>query len=84
MNRPAITVENIGKRYKIGAREKANRTLRETIVDAVAAPWKRFRFLRERVDGDETIWALRDVSFGVERWYYPVNHCNAGYYYYRK
>ena len=66
MTRPAIIVDGIGKQYKIGARERATRNLREAIADAVTAPVRRFRALREKASGDELFWALKDVSFEVQ------------------
>lgn len=57
----AIRVTNLGKRYRIGAPAEKYRTLRETIGDAVAAP---FKALAKNAPA-EYIWALRDVSFDV-------------------
>jgi lipopolysaccharide transport system ATP-binding protein len=61
---PIIRVENLGKQYRIGTREAAYSTLRENIVDAVRAPFKRFR--SNGRSHDRTIWALKDVSFEIE------------------
>ncbi len=61
--RPIITAANISKQYQIGAREEYS-TLRETIVGAVRAPLDRLR-RRGRSTADETVWALKDVSFEV-------------------
>ena len=38
----AIKVENLSKSYRIGKRFVPYRTLRETIMEAAAAPWRRF------------------------------------------
>jgi lipopolysaccharide transport system ATP-binding protein len=59
-----IKVENLGKQYRIGARAIAYSTLRESLVGAVRAPLNRLR--RNGRRSDETIWALRDVSFEVK------------------
>lgn len=70
---PAIRVNDIGKKYRIGVGPKAGyRTLRESVVDAATGAWTR---LRERAnpaaaaDGSSgapgDFWALRDVSFEV-------------------
>ena len=66
-----IKVENLSKRYRIGARE-GYRTFRETLVDAVKAPlqglgglFTRHRSLVTR--DSQTIWALKDVSFEVKQ-----------------
>jgi lipopolysaccharide transport system ATP-binding protein len=61
MSELAIRVEKLGKRYRIGTPAEKYRTLRETIVDAVTAP---FKALAHQVPM-EYIWALRDISFDV-------------------
>lgn len=66
MSQPAITIENLGKQYKIGLRERDDRSFREAIVDTLAAPLRRLRTLGEKSVGNDTIWALRDVSFEVQ------------------
>ena len=64
---PVIKVEGLSKSYRIGARE-SYRTLRETLVDAFAAPFKRLWNLgRAAGNGEDTIWALKDVSFEVQQ-----------------
>jgi len=63
---PAIRVENLGKEYQLGLREQGYRTFREAIVDAAAAPLRRFRHLSGTSGKVERIWALKDVSFEVE------------------
>jgi lipopolysaccharide transport system ATP-binding protein len=46
---PAVRIENLSKLYRIGARQQAHyRTLRESLVDAAAAPWRRWRELRNQ------------------------------------
>jgi lipopolysaccharide transport system ATP-binding protein len=67
MSQAAIFVENLGKRYRIGLREKPPETLGQTLLATARAP---FRYLREmsRPPTDaETLWALRDVSFQVAK-----------------
>jgi lipopolysaccharide transport system ATP-binding protein len=62
--KPIIKVENLGKQYRIGAREAAYGTLRETIVELAQAPLRRLR----NKNGDaanQMIWALKDVAFEV-------------------
>ncbi|MDH3217639.1 MAG: polysaccharide ABC transporter ATP-binding protein [Candidatus Krumholzibacteria bacterium] len=66
MNQPAILAENIGKQYKIGLREKANKTLVESIAEVFGSPWQRLRTLGEKSTGDDLFWALRDVSFEMQ------------------
>lgn len=69
MNDIAIKVENLSKRYTIG-RSTGQQTFRETIQATFAAPFRRASSL---LRGDttrnapQTFWALRDISFNVER-----------------
>jgi lipopolysaccharide transport system ATP-binding protein len=67
---PAIKVNNLSKRYRIGAVQKGYKTIRETIMEGISAPvrnFSRLRGLTEFKNGDENnvIWALKDVSFEV-------------------
>ncbi|HPD13484.1 MAG TPA: ABC transporter ATP-binding protein [Planctomycetota bacterium] len=67
MPEPVIRVEGLSKSYRIGARESYH-TFREAITDALAAPFRRLRNLgRAPSGGDDTIWALKDVSFEVQQ-----------------
>ena len=62
----AICVDNLGKRYRIGAREKRANTLRERLENLAASP---FDYLLRTLRGpseEEIIWALKDVSFEVK------------------
>ena len=76
MSDVAITVENLGKSYRIGAGPR-----HDTLRDAVAARLRRRRDRGSRTiddrspgglspsaqsSGSETFWALRDVSFEVK------------------
>jgi len=68
MSDVAIRVENLGKQYRIGKRERYQ-TLRDTLTDTVTAP---FRWLRNggSANGNgapDHIWALKDVSFEIPR-----------------
>jgi lipopolysaccharide transport system ATP-binding protein len=67
----AIRVEGLGKQYRIGGRQEKYHTLRDTVAEAALKPMRALRSLwerngKEKVGGD-TIWALKDVSFEVER-----------------
>ena len=57
-----ISARNISKQYRIGQRE-AYGTLRDTLASAVSAPFRRLGGNGRAPE--ETIWALRDVSFEV-------------------
>jgi len=66
-----IKVENLSKQYRIGAHE-GYKTFRETLVDTVKVPFQRLSSLlsapRSKLSSpDDTIWALKDVSFEVKR-----------------
>jgi len=67
----AIRVENLSKRYRIGGPRVPYKTMRETLVQAAQAPFRRLHstFQRSNVQpsNDNTIWALKDVSFEVQR-----------------
>jgi lipopolysaccharide transport system ATP-binding protein len=58
----AVTVEGISKRYRIGQFQPAYGTLRDSLAQGV----KRARVGRSH-QPDETIWALRDVSFEAQQ-----------------
>jgi lipopolysaccharide transport system ATP-binding protein len=63
---PAISVKGVGKQYRIGAKERADRTLRETIVDLAVTPFRRLGQIGKAPAPEELIWALKDVSFNVQ------------------
>jgi lipopolysaccharide transport system ATP-binding protein len=63
--RPIIKVENLSKRYRIGARSESYATLREALSGAVKAPLNRLRGSNGH-GAQQTKWALRDVGFEVE------------------
>lgn len=64
----AIKVENISKRYHLGSRVSAYRTLRELVVEVVKKPFSRLANGNAYMSADavSTIWALKDVSFDVQ------------------
>jgi lipopolysaccharide transport system ATP-binding protein len=66
MSKPAIQVDNLGKRYQIGLKEDASRTLREVLVDWARSPLARLRSLSGASDEASSFWALRHLSFNVE------------------
>ncbi len=61
----SIIVKGIGKRYKIGASQERQDTLRDLIVSQVQNLGNAFR-KGARSKKDE-IWALRDISFDVKQ-----------------
>jgi lipopolysaccharide transport system ATP-binding protein len=63
----AVRAERISKQYRIGA-QAPYRTLRETLAEAAAAPFKRLRGRRHSHKGEAAaIWALKDISFEVRQ-----------------
>ena len=62
----AIRVEGLCKEYVIGGRERSDRTFRESITDAMAAPLRRLRAIGQEPPPEERFWALKDVSFDVK------------------
>jgi lipopolysaccharide transport system ATP-binding protein len=66
MSRPIITVEGLGKSYRLGRKADPFPSFRETLAGAALAPVRRLRGLRTpRRAASDTFWALRDVSFSV-------------------
>ncbi len=65
MNRPVIEIESISKRYLIG-RKVSYGSLREEITLALSAPFRRKKSKDSLVEGEDMVWALRDVSFDVQ------------------
>jgi lipopolysaccharide transport system ATP-binding protein len=68
----AIRTDGLSKKYHIGTRQESYRTLRDTLTDAFASPFRRARrLLQGHATGaselNETIWALKDVSFEVKK-----------------
>jgi lipopolysaccharide transport system ATP-binding protein len=67
----AIRVESLSKQYRIGGKQERYKTLRDTLTDAIAAPFRRAgRLLRGQATGatelNETIWALKEISCEVK------------------
>ncbi|MCX7701559.1 MAG: ATP-binding cassette domain-containing protein, partial [Gemmataceae bacterium] len=61
--RPAIRVENVSKRFRLGVRGSGSyRTLRESLMGLLRRPWGR---RAEHSTDDSHIWALRNVSLEV-------------------
>jgi lipopolysaccharide transport system ATP-binding protein len=53
MVEPIITVENLSKRYRIGAKEQGYKTFREVITDGITAPIKNLKRLRKLTKFDD-------------------------------
>src|SRR5215216_6391460 len=69
-----IRAKDISKRYRMGEREQYG-ALRDILSGWMSAPWRYLRSLTQnlgrgnsqKVLSDQTLWALRDISFDVER-----------------
>ncbi len=86
MSEPVISVNKLGKRYRIGVKLEEDRSFREALLNTVKAPIRNFKRLRkltnfddnkkpkplalnssQSAQSDDTIWALKDVSFEVNK-----------------
>ena len=66
----AIRVENLSKQYRIGGPQARYKTIRESLTETVQAPFRRLASVvrgQSSAVTNETIWALKDVSFEVKR-----------------
>ncbi|HEY3028101.1 MAG TPA: ABC transporter ATP-binding protein [Pyrinomonadaceae bacterium] len=59
-----ISAENVSKRYRVGSRQAAYSTLRDAFAETIRAPLQKLR--RRLGQQEETIWALKDVTFDIE------------------
>jgi lipopolysaccharide transport system ATP-binding protein len=64
MSTPAIRAEGLGKRYRLGQREKYV-ALRDVLAKTLQAPLGWLRGSRNGRDGSAELWALRDVHLEV-------------------
>jgi len=66
----AIRVENLSKQYRIGGPQVRYKTIRESLTEAVQAPFRRLASVvrgQSFAVSNETIWALKGVSFEVKQ-----------------
>ncbi|HYM00621.1 MAG TPA: ATP-binding cassette domain-containing protein, partial [Blastocatellia bacterium] len=61
--KPIIRVEGLGKQYHIGVAREPYQTVRESVSRAVKAPFRLLTGNRENCN--DTIWALKNLSFAV-------------------
>lgn len=67
-----IYAEGLSKQYNIGVKKESYKTMRDTLATALASPFRKAsKLLRGQVSGaaglEEKIWALKDVSFEINR-----------------
>jgi len=67
MNDIAIEVENLSKRYRIGIAERQLRNLAGAARGLVSSPFAYLHRMLRPPTEQEMLWALRDVSFQVQR-----------------
>jgi len=70
MSKPAIEVKNIGKSYMVVHNYEQYQTLRDILGNIFRCPFRTFgTYVRHVIapEEQELFWALRDVSFSVER-----------------
>ena len=61
MVNPVVSVENLGKRYALGAEPPAT-TLRDALSGLASGPWRRFQ---RAPTAPEDFWALRNIDFSI-------------------
>jgi lipopolysaccharide transport system ATP-binding protein len=64
---PAITIENLGKRYTIGHQPANGDGMRHAIEGAIRAPLAWLRSGRQKKLQQVDFWALKDVSFQIKQ-----------------
>ena len=60
-----IRVSNLSKQYRIGVRDAAYGTLRESLMQLLRQPFQRVRRASQAASVENKIWALKDVNFEV-------------------
>jgi len=69
MSDVVIRVQELGKRFFIGAQPERYKMLRDTIVGAARKPWRLLSgpWGRKKRSSQEIFWALKDISFEVKQ-----------------
>jgi lipopolysaccharide transport system ATP-binding protein len=67
MNDLAISVRDLGKQYRIGGKQKRHETFLAALAAGIASPLRRLRSIGKPAPGEQNFWALREVSFEVNR-----------------
>ena len=71
MSEIAIRCEGLGKKYRLGQRERY-KALRDTLTDLMSAPFRLARSAFQKSEprngnGEAVLWALKEISFEVKR-----------------
>jgi lipopolysaccharide transport system ATP-binding protein len=65
--KPAVRVENLSKRYRLGTRVRAGtRNLTESLTEGISGLWGRLKGQTAHQEVESTFWALNEVSFEVK------------------
>lgn len=67
MSEPIIQIENVGKAYRLGQVDVRHAMFRDVVLDLFKAPIRRLKQFGQPAKGDDLFWALRKVSFDVQR-----------------
>ena len=62
----AIRVSGIGKKYIIGAYQGRYKSLRDSLVQTLTSPIRRIGRKNDPSHADQTIWALKGVTFDIK------------------
>jgi lipopolysaccharide transport system ATP-binding protein len=63
----AISVENIGKKYRLGHEVKRAANTREAVKNALSTPFRYLKYRMSDATDEDTLWACRNISFEVKR-----------------
>ncbi len=70
MTNSVISVKGLGKKYRVGTREKQTNTIFGAIAEIIKSPWRNYKQIRglARTEKEESsiLWALRNISFEVQ------------------
>lgn len=71
MSSPVLKVNNLAKKYRIGLYENSHDTLGSQLTSLFISPFKNFSRIRKlssfgEDDGNDVIWAMKDISFELE------------------